>query len=70
MQVEAYSHMRSWCSDSLQYKLFAATIGAAKTMVEAGLLKEIKILALMKINTTVHVKEFLEMCQDHNKHVS
>ena len=61
---EIYSHIRSCCSDSLQYKLYAATGGSAKTMAEAELLKEIKRLAVMKVNTAVHVKEFWEMKQD------
>ena len=61
---EIYSHMRSCCSDSLQYKLYAATGGTAKTMTEGELLKEIKRLAVMKVNTAVHVKEFWELKQD------
>ena len=61
---EIYSHMRSCCSDSLQYKLYAATGGTAKSMAEGELLKEIKRLAVMKVNTAVHVKEFWELKQD------
>ena len=61
---EIYSHIRSCCSDELQYKLYAATGGSAKTMVEEELLKEIKRLAVLKVNTAVHVKEFWEMKQD------
>ena len=61
---EIYSHIRSCCSDSLQYKLYAATGGSAKTMAEGELLKEIKRLAVMKVNTAVHVKEFWELKQD------
>ena len=61
---EIYSHIRSCCSDDLQYKLYAATGGTAKTMAEPELLKEIKRLAVMKVNTAVHVKEFWELKQD------
>ena len=61
---EIYSHMRSCCSDTLQYKLYAATGGTAKAMSEGELLKEIKRLAVMKVNTAVHVKEFWELKQD------
>ena len=61
---EIYSHIRSCCSDELQYKLYAATGGSAKTLVEEELLKEIKRLAVLKVNTAVHVKEFWEMKQD------
>ena len=61
---EIYSHIRSCCGDDLQYKLYAATGGTAKTMAEPELLKEIKRLAVMKVNTAVHVKEFWELKQD------
>ena len=61
---EIYSHIRSCCGDALQYKLYAATGGTAKTMAEGELLKEIKRLAVMKVNTAVHVKEFWELKQD------
>ena len=38
-------------------------------MEEVELLKEIKRLAVMKVNTAVHVKEFLAMSQDSDEPV-
>ena len=66
---EIYSHLRSCCSDALQYKLYAATGGTAKTMLEEDLFREIKRLAVMKVNTAVHVKEFWELRQDPDEPV-
>ena len=61
---ENYFHLFSCCSDILQYKLYMATGGTAKTMAEVNLMKEIKQLAVLKVNAAMHVKEFWEMKQD------
>ena len=52
-KAEIYSHLRSCCSDGLQYKLYAATGGTAKSMNEVDLLKELKRLAVIKVNVAV-----------------
>ena len=66
---EIYSHLRNCYSDALQYKLYAATGGTAKTMGEEDLFREIKRLAVVKVNTAVHVKEVLELRQDPDEPV-
>ena len=62
--VRIYSHLRQCLSDGLQYKLYAVTGGTASQLSEEQLVEEIKRLVVAKVNTAVHVKEFLEMRQD------
>ena len=61
---EIYSHLRSCCSDDLQYKLYSATGGNAKNLSEANLVKELRRLAVVKVNVAVNIKDFLELKQD------
>ena len=66
---EIYSHLRDCYIGALQFKLYEATGGSAKTMEEEDLLREIKRLAVVKVNTAVHVKEVLELRQDPDEPV-
>ena len=66
---EIYSHLRDCDSDALQYKFYEATVGSAKTMGKEDLLREIKRLAVLKLNMAVHVKEVLELRQDPDEPV-
>ena len=50
-------------------KLYTATRGDAKTIAEVNLMKEIKRLAVLKMNAAVHVNEFWEMKQDPEESV-
>ena len=66
---DIFTELRGCCLTDLQYKLFTATLGTDQKMEEVELLKEIKRLAVMKVNTAVHVKEFLAMSQDSDEPV-
>ena len=69
LREDIYTHLRSCCTDALQYKLYTATGGSDKDMAEEAMMKEIKRLAVQKVNIAVHVKEFLQMVQDGDETV-
>ena len=58
-----FTEFYSCCQTDIQYKLFAPAGDTNEAMEKVGNFKDIKRLAVMKVNTVVHNKEFHAMSQ-------